>query len=263
MVAKAKQQDKTGESEIVVVDIDHARVQFRLLGTRPIILYRMSEKAWRELLLPSRKKNAIEKASTLKHDPLAEFAASPYRNKPGADTLLCHLSTAFKAAIRATGVDIPGASKAQLGRLTFVEGEHVDIYGIPQLLMSVVRSAGMNKTPDIRTRCIVPEWACTISIVFTRPHLTLETVGALVAAAGIMQGVGDWRPQKGSGNFGQFRIVSSKDDEKAFARIVKTGGYAVQKEAMINPAAYDEESRELLEWFGVESRRREFKAVSK
>jgi hypothetical protein len=43
---------------------------------------------------------------------------------------------------------------------------------------------------------------------------------------------------------------------------VQHGGRAVQVAAMDAPEAYDRETRELLEWFGVESKRRGFKAVA-
>lgn len=262
------------EKHIVITNIARGSATFRLIGVEPLILYRMSEKSLRELLFPSKKKNKNERESTLKHDPRAEFQASPYRLTPhhswfprdskasGLPTLLCHVSTAFKGALMGAALDIPGAAKTEVGRLILVKGDRVPIYGVPKLHMAPVRLQNMNKTPDIRTRCIVPEWACQVEIEFNRPQFTFESVANLLNAAGMMQGVGDWRPGKGKGVYGQFRIVSDgTDGEKAWERIVKTGELAAQVKAMEEEEPYDDESSELLEWFDTESKRREIKAA--
>jgi hypothetical protein len=82
----------------------------------------------------------------------------------------------------------------------------------------------------------------------------------LLAAAGLTIGVGDWRPEKGSGNYGQFEIVS-KDDPR-YARIVKTGGRQAQIDGFENPDGYDEETAELLSWFDDERAKRQLKGVA-
>jgi len=118
----------------------------------------------------------------------------------------------------------------------------------------------MNKTPDVRTRAIVPEWACKLSVTYVKPILREQAVVNLLAAAGIMRGVGDWRPEKGAGNYGQFELVG-KDDAR-FKAIVKAGGRAAQDAALADPECYDPESAELLTWFTDEAGRRGFKVVA-
>jgi hypothetical protein len=88
--------------------------------------------------------------------------------------------------------------------------------------------------------------------------LNAQVIANLLATAGMTQGIGDWRPQKGSGNYGQFRVVN-KDDED-YQRIVKIGR-PEQIEAMNNPDPYDDETRELLTWYGAEVKRRGFEIV--
>jgi hypothetical protein len=252
---------KAKETSIDILTVDHGQLDFCVVGTTPLILNRMSEKVMRELLLPKGKKTAAEKASSMKHDPMAEFLASPYIDPDeSAPTLLQHLSSAFKGALKSAAVDLPGANKSQIGRLTWVNGERVGIFGIPQMFMSVTRSADINKTPDVRTRAIVPEWACRVSVSFVQPMLREQAVANLLASAGITQGVGDWRPGKGSGTYGQFVLVSQ--DDARFMHLTKHAGRDAQKAAMESPAFYDRETEELYEWFQVESRRRGFKAVA-
>lgn len=249
------------ETTIDVVEFNTGRIDFCLLGRTPIILNRMSEKAKHELLFPKGRKTTAERAQSLKHNPYEEFRNAPYIN-PDEDgpTLLCHLATSVKAAMRGAGVDVPGATKAQIGRLLWVEGEKIALYGVPRLFMSVTRSADINRTPDVRTRVIVPHWACRVSISFMKPVLNEKSIGSLLAAAGLTQGVGDWRPEKGSGNYGQFTMVTEGDE--SYQQIIANGGRKAQQEAMDNPVPYDQETEDLLAWFSSEADRRGLEVVA-
>jgi len=252
---------KSEGTEISVLEVSRGVIEFCVLGNSPLICNAMSAKAKQQLLLPPTKKNAAEKASTLKHQPMDEFRASMYTARdPACPTRIIAKATAFKGALMSAAIDIPGAAKAQIGRLAYVEGDEIPIFGIPQLLMSVTRSADMNKTPDVRTRAILPKWACRIAIQYTTPLLKEQAIINLLAAAGITQGVGDWRVQKGSGNYGQFSLVSP--DDKEFVRIIKEGGKNAQDKAIADPVCYDSETEELLSWFHVETKRRGFKEVA-
>lgn len=246
--------------EVSVLKLETGTVLAAVVGTTPLICNRMSQKTIFELLLPKGRKNAAEKASTLKHDPLEEFRQSPYTlDDESQPTLIAMLSTAFKGAIRSAALDMPGASKAQLGRLTFVPGMYTPVYGIPQIMSSIVRSADINRTPDVRTRAVIREWAAIVSITYVQPALKEQSVLNLLASAGVTIGVGDWRPEKGKGDFGQFRIAGSNDEQ--FQRIVADGGRAAQIEAMKDPVAFDNETEELLSWYETEVKRRGFKVV--
>ena len=242
-----------------VVEFATETLTFHILGRTPFICNRMSEKAKNQLLLPSGRKTAAEKKTSIKHDPVAEFRASPY-TLPEGPALIGHLATAFKAAIRGAGVDVPGTTKAQLGRMLYVEGEKIAIYGVPKLFMSVTRSADINKTPDIRTRAILPEWACSIKVTFVRPYLGHRVVANLLQAAGLIQGVGDWRPEKGSGNYGQFRICDIDDPD--YLRIMETGGREAQEAAMLAATPYDGDTQDLMDWFTSEAAERNIKLTA-
>lgn len=249
-MAKAKQQDA-----LVITDVKRESIMIPVLGTSPLILHRMGAKAKQELLFPRR--DIGKKRQTLKHDPLEEFQDAPER-MPEADapTLLAVPATAFKSALRGAAVDQAGVAKAQIGRLTVVPGEYVPIYGIPQLHMSVVRQgSGLNKTPDIRTRCIVRHWAAHVPVEYVAPLLNQQIIIGLMQAAGSTQGIGDWRIEKGAGSYGAWTVP----DERAmadFRRIVETGGRAAQEAAMKEPTAYDTQTADLWEWFETEVARR-------
>lgn len=257
MAAKKNTPDSEVITEVLKVSAGHVNIS--ILGTSPLVLNRMSEKAKHELLMPKGRKNAAERATSLKHIPIEEYRASAYQLKEGP-ALLALLATAFKGALRSAALDMPGMKKAQIGRLTYVEGDMVGVYGLPKLFMAIVRSADMNKTPDVRTRAILPEWACQLRVTYVEPLIRLNAVLNLLAAAGITIGVGDGRPEKGAMSYGQFKIVTP--DDPAFKRILKEGARKAQEAALKSPTCYDDETTELLSWFDTERAHRQMKGVA-
>ena len=132
-----------------------------------------------------------------------------------------------------------------------VVGDMVPIWGVPELLMSIVRSADMNHTPDVRTRPIIRHWATEITVRFVRPKMNEAAIVHLLVAAGMTVGVGGWRQEKGSGNYGLFHIATP-DDDRDFAAIVERGGRVAQEEALQAPICYDEQTADLLAWYEEE-----------
>lgn len=261
---------KSNDTEISILELTQGEIHVNVLGTSPLIYNAMSQKVIRELLMPSGKKNAAEKAANLKHNPIEEYRNSVYHHADttGPTSVARHADTTrptylsapavwFKKAMAGAALDIPGAAKAQIGRLVWTVGDcgdRVDMYGVPKLSCMVVRSADMNHTPDVRTRAILPEWACRLRIRFMKPILKDPQILNLLAAGGVTNGVGDGRQQKGSLSYGQFRLVG--EDNPDFIRICKEGGRAVQVAAMNDPEFYDEETARLIAWFDSEVERR-------
>ena len=243
---KSKTQT-TNEITIVPMRVEEASVC--IIGRNAMIYNAMSEKSKHELLLPRGRRSAAAKAETLKHDPLTEYRNSVYRYRADdGPTRLFFPTGAFKKAIATAALDLPGVKKTQVARLCWITEDKVSIYGTPQVLMSVVRSADMNRTPDIRTRAILPKWACTFKISSAQPILKHEDIVRLLTTAGFTVGIGDWRQEKGSGSFGQFRICPATDPE--FKAIVKSGGIKAQDAALEEPAPYDVETETLWSWYG-------------
>lgn len=247
---------KTVSEFVEVLEVQKGRVQFCLLGSTSLIYEAMSFKAGCQLLAPGRTKTTAERHQVMKHQPAEEFRDSIYRLvDPTAPTYLSARSAWFKKALIGSAIDVPGATKSAMGRLCWVLGESVPLYGIPLLKMDMVRSSDMNRTPDIRTRACVKEWACVIEIEFARPQVTEKTVTNLLAWAGMIRGVGGWRPEKGSGQFGQFRLVGPTDPE--FKRLLKTCGRREQEAALASPVCYDDDTQRLFDYFNEEVSRRE------
>ena len=200
-----------------------------ICGTLPLIFNRMAEKAKRALLLPSGRKTAIEKAQSLKHDPLGEFQASVYRHQ-GDDkpTRLNFPSPAFK------GVRIPRRSRCRApesaDRQAHVDQRpHANIYG-RRAAHGRGSLRGHRQDPGHPDQGDRRDWCCEIELNYVKPTLTLQTVINLLAAGGIVVGIGDFRQEKGAGNYGQFRVAPEHDEE--FARIKAHGGREAQDEAL-------------------------------
>lgn len=256
-MAKKSEEKQT---EITIVQLNQGELAACILGTMPLWYNAMSEKAWHELLMPAAKMNRAEKAVNLKHDPFAEYRNSVYKNLDNnAPTRLNFPAAAFKKAMAGAALDTPGAAKAQIGRLVWAVGPRVDIYGIPQLGCAIVRQSDQKRTPDVRTRAVLPEWACMLRLRFMTPILKEHTIASLLAIAGVIQGVGDWRQEKGSGSFGQFQIV--EPDNPDFVRICSTMGQREQDAALENPTFFDEETARLMEWYRVERAKRDGKRL--
>lgn len=239
-----------------IAPIKTRRIILNIVGTSHLIMHRFAFKAWQELLLPGRRKNAAEQETSLKHDPITEYRESLYRNRNAKAPTLFHLpSGMIHGALTSAALDIPGATKASMERLTSIASLDVHLYGIPQLAMHMVRNSGMNRTPDVRTRPIFRRWAATaIAIEYKTNPLNDSQIINLFAAAGVIIGLGDWRPQKG-GPYGKFRIADQSDKE--LKDIIAREGRAAQMKAYDAPQEYDEDASELMAWFKAEIARRE------
>lgn len=239
------------DTTLTIQKVQTGIATFSLKGRTPLIYNAVSEKARHELLYPAGKKGRAEKLTSVKHHPLNEYRGSVYgyRDTDDSPTRLYFPASAFKRSMMTAALDMPGVTKASIGRLMWVVGDRTPIWGIPELFMSVVRSADMNKTPDIRTRAILPEWCAEITVQFAQPILGPQQIANLLQAAGDFVGVGDFRQEKGAGSYGQFDIVSGND--KMIARLRQTADRAVQDGALADPQCYDDESDRLLAYWNM------------
>jgi hypothetical protein len=153
---------------ITITEIKMSEMRFNIIGTSPLMPHAVSAKAAGSLLFPSPKKNAAEKATSMKHEPIQEFRDACYMfiDSDETPTRLYMPGAAFHAALSQVAIDMIGAKKAQIARLTNVPISKIPVFGTPKLIMSIVRSSDMARTPDVRTLPILSEWCCTITIQF-------------------------------------------------------------------------------------------------
>jgi hypothetical protein len=247
---------KTKDDAPVTLHIDplkQGRVTMRIIGNTPIFFNTMSVKAKRTLLVGGGKKTAAEKKE-LKHDPETEFRDSVSRTQFGP-TLLCFPMPGIKKAMATAALETPGVTKKNVDRLIFLPHESLSIWGKPYLRMDVVRSADMNRTPDIRTRAFLPRWCAEVDFAFITPTLSIHAIATLLSNAGVVCGIGDFRQEKGAGSYGTFRIVGD-EDEAIWRELTENEGRECQQKAMDEPEAANEETRELWAMLRQERMRR-------
>ena len=247
---------KKAEAGTLHIDaLKQGRVTLKMIGTTPLYFNAMSAKAKRTLLIGGGKKTAAEKKE-LKHDPETEFRDSIYR-LPSGPTLLGFPATGVKGAMATAALETPGVTKTSVQRLIFLPEQKIKVWGKPMLKMDVVRSADMNKTPDIRTRAFLPRWCAEVDVAFVQPTLSVHSIVSLLSNAGVIVGIGDFRQEKGRGSYGTFAVAG--DDLGGWSDLwaeLMTEGRDVQQSAMDNPEFADDETIELMDLLFEERARR-------
>ena len=252
---------KKAEAPLEVQKLDQKEFTIQLVGRTPLYFNKMSAKAQRTLLLGGGKKTAAEKKQQ-KHSPMDEFRASAYTHKH-EDTLLCFPAPGIKGAMATAALETAGVTKSSVQRLIYLPEQHVRIWGIPQLKMDVVRSADMNKTPDIRTRAFLPHWCAEVTVRYISPTMTEVSVISLLQNAGMVVGIGDFRIEKGKGSFGAFAITTTGHPlMPEFEAIRADGGRDAQQLAMDAPEFADEDTLELWEMWSEDDRERKMSVAA-
>ena len=247
---------RSEERTIGIQLLEQGTVDIHFLGKTWLFMNRMPKKAMEHLLLPPLTQNRASRQSVLKHDPPAEFRNSIYRCRDDKAPTLVHIpGNAFKKAMAQAALDTPGATKAEIGRHVQVINETVHLYGTPYLDMRIVRQAGINKTPDVRTRAVFKRWGGMITVQYTHGIIKETHIANLMANAGMITGVGDGRVEKGTFDFGSWEVVDRDNPE--LLDLMKNHGRKTQTQEMQHPVAINEDTEELLAWFESELVRRE------
>ena len=250
----AKAPKTTMETENSVQPLRQGVVKLRLIGTTPLYQNRMAAKAKQQLLVGGQRKGKADRAS-IKHNPEDEYRDSAEKLLSGPTALGLNV-IAVKAAMSTAALETPGLTKTSAQRLLFMPGSFAPLYGTPQLKMDTVRSADINRTPDIRSRCFLPRWGAEVEVRYVVPQLSMTSVVNLLINAGILIGVGDFRQEKGKGSFGSFRVLGEGTKDKEWDDLVANHGRMPQLAALANPEYADNDTRDLMEYFFSEVKRR-------
>lgn len=250
----AKKTTVSGDAEINIQPLRRASAKLRIIGIQPLYQNRMPAKVQQGLLVGTRKKTKAERIE-IKHDPLAEYQASMEQVQSGPTALGVRV-TAVKAAMCTAALETPGLTKASTQRLLFMPGDFFPLYGTPQLKLDVVRSADINRTPDVRSRAYLPKWGAEVEIQYIVPQLSLSSVVTLLANAGILVGIGDFRQEKGKGAYGSFRVIGTGEKDDEWDDLVKNHGRMAQLAAIARPEHADVDTSDLMAFYEQEVTRR-------
>ena len=246
----------TAATTMEIHALKQGRIKLRMIGQTPLYFNSMGAKAWRDLLVGGGKKTAAEKKN-IKHNPEQEFRDSVYKKSTG-DTYLCFPAAGVKGAMATAALETEGIKKTSVQRLIFLPESQIQVWGKPYLKMDIVRSADMNKTPDVRTRAYLPNWCAEVDIKFVTPTLSAFSIVSLLQNAGTIVGIGDFRQEKGRGSYGTFSVASSEEmgEQEEIWEDITQEAREVQELAMEYPECADEQTRELMQFIQEERLRR-------
>lgn len=198
--ATATQTESIG---ISAVGVRTAVVPIR--GTAPLLVHKFSEKARRQMLdnMQGRRKAKESK------DPQAEYEAAAYRLADGGYGFpAIGFKSSIVGAARYFGKEV---SMVGLRQMLFVDGEMgedgqkmVRILGSEPTMREDVVRVGVGGT-DLRYRPQFNDWTAVLHVKFVASALTNDSILALINAAGMGVGVGEWRPEK-RGDFGTYEV---------------------------------------------------------
>lgn len=201
------------DADLSVVIQPPKTVEFDVIikGTAPLIMHAWSEKAKTMMRDKQQGKKAAKKEPK---DPRAEWMGGRLLNEEGRD---CISAMCFKNAIVDTASFIDGITKVQLRGSVFVLGDLIPIEFEPDPKFEDSKSPHMREdmvrvgmgVADIRYRPEYRNWSCRLRIRHMANVISTQDVMTLLATAGLVNGMGEMRPQKTGGSFGTFEIQSA------------------------------------------------------
>jgi hypothetical protein len=190
--------------------ITKSRVQIPIEGLSPLIPHRWSVKALQMMRDKQFAAAGTTRPKREPKDPVDEAEMASYwlpDGRPGMP------ATAFKSAIVESARYFDGVTITLLKRIIIVEGIGDDmlvpIVGEKALREDTPRNA--SGVADLRYRYAWMPWSAVLTVQFVPKLVTVNSVIALVDAAG-QGGVGDWRPgapKSNTGVYGTFHIPGS------------------------------------------------------
>jgi hypothetical protein len=168
--------------------------------------------------------------------PKEEFERARIRNSAGQD---CVKTIWFKKAMAAMGGYF-GIPRGTVEQGIYVIGDLIPIKHsakTPTMRSDRVNlNQGMVKKTSVAYRPEFHNWSCKLRIGFDSSVLTPQQVLSLLAHAGMKNGVGEWRPQKG-GDHGRFTVLpvgkhktaTPKDARKAKRKVTTAAEMVANK----------------------------------
>ena len=192
---------------VEVPELDIRTAELTLVGDTPLITHRFSEKAKREML---EKQQGKARRNKEPKDPEADYQASLYKFSSPNGAEYGFPAVAFKAA--AVGAcrfvdDMPMTEARGAFHVRAVADDLVPLKGTPRMREDTVRLAGRAGVTDLRYRAEFLTWSTVIDVAYNAGAITLEQIVNLFNIAGFSIGVGEKRPEQGSGDsFGMFHV---------------------------------------------------------
>ncbi len=174
----------------------------------PLITHRWGKKAVREML-GKHMGHDIPQAD--KH-PFEDFVDTLYRDPKTGEMAI--RSVMFKAAMLSALRETSGVTRADVITGISVLGELSPIYGQPTNRLDPVKIGPWDaRVSDLRFRGEYVDWLVTLTFRYNTAAISLSAIHNLLATAGALYGVGEWRPTRNGVN-GLFSVVEEAEAQK-------------------------------------------------
>ena len=148
-------------------------------------------------------------------DPEAEYEAAFHRLSDGSYGFPAH---GIKASIANAAHRDLGFPRTAVYKAVFVHPDdpvtncvRIEHSAAPKMRTDVVRLE--SGVADLRYRPEFQDWAMNLRITIDEDWINVDTLVALIQRAGFGVGIGEWRPQKGVGNFGRYKVAVVEEDD--------------------------------------------------
>lgn len=176
-----------------------------IVGMTPLIVHKWSEKALRQI----RDKQAGEKKIREKKNPQEDYESSMYRLSDGSHGFPV---TGIKGAMISAAHKDLGIEKTRIRQGVFLESDEGILVRIhsksgPHMREDLVRVG--QGSADIRYRAEFADWQIDLRVVVDTDKISMASVINILERAGFGVGIGEWRPELTSGEFGRFFVKKS------------------------------------------------------
>ena len=195
------------------------RMTLTIEGLSSLITQRFSEKA-RKAIEDKQQKKAGSSQERPKRDPKAEFLGALYvmpgRNgkvpAPGAKSAKYGIPAAAlkMAAVNSCRFTTMKMTEARGALFVLSQGGGLVQIDYDRMEMNESAIRLPNGALDMRYRPEFFDWSITFEVEFDASFLSAEQVVNLFERAGFHIGIGEWRPEKGGGEHGRFRVKAGK-----------------------------------------------------
>ncbi|GHU93726.1 hypothetical protein FACS189479_05520 [Spirochaetia bacterium] len=216
---------KKAKESTEIVELKRIEVKslpIKLVGISPLVVHAWGDASIAEILV---KQTGATKTKKKFKSPVGDFINSLYwlTEYPKEDTM-----EAFHAAVKKgakfgfpvvafkssaiTGAYGCGAipnMKIARGHI-HIDGDFVEIKGVPVMRQDMVKVGGITKVADIRFRAAFNEWSTSFIVNYTANLFTAEQIVNFFEMGGYSVGVGENRPEKKGGEWGRYKVAVTK-----------------------------------------------------
>lgn len=209
-----KPKKKESFQSVNLPDVQEAIAVFRITGTAPLLVHNF----WGKSVVQMLAKQADLTMEREKKNPVRDFEESKYFNVAGDE---CIPSVAIKNAMVSAAAYDKNLTKKDSRAGFYVRGEMLPvIFEKCVMRTDIVRTSGINRSPDIRFRAEYHGWHVDFVVEYDPTIISLDQLTYLLQRAGRSIGIHEWRPEK-SGTHGTFAPEVLDADSLLVSKVTK------------------------------------------